>query len=115
MVLLDQHGDSVHLRATNGKQKTINIGVNYYYYYYYYYLQFDFFLTEHMNDWLELSGGQKLDQADIDKDNIEEIFKGIQDRVLSITYRVSKKDSTTGGDRENYIMSWEDITEKVVL
>ena len=87
VVLFNQSGgDSVHLKATN----------------------------EHLMEWMDWFGeSPKIDEAEINKDNIEILFKDVKKVPLTIIYKMSKKESPTGGDRDNYIVSW-DTTNTVV-
>ena len=87
ILLLDEHNDAIHLKATN----------------------------DQLIDWLKLSGDhpETINQAKINQDNIEEIFKDVKKMKMSLVYKVPKKDLTNGGERErgNYIQSWESMQE----
>lgn len=83
MVLFDQSaGDSIHLKATN----------------------------ELLMEWIEWSGSPQIDEAEVNQDNVEILFKDVKNLPLCITYKVSKKESPIGGDRDNYIVSWDMTT-----
>ena len=43
--------------------------------------------------------------AEIDSDNIEEVFSDIQERLLSISYKAGKKENKDGV-RDNWVQAW---------